>query len=212
MRFLLNQVSLSHRLTLCWIPGHSGISANEMADSLAKSASHSSLLPSLDFLTFFPTVLTTRFYRKLRYDQTLQFTSVLQSCSSDYSFLNFHIDYSLFPDRFSEVQFCRFRHLRGMTREYGAHFCGLSSALCNCRIPFSVDTADHFFCFCKFLHAERLTLSGVFADHHIPFSLSSILSLGASSFPSLPKALQCILASAIANFLHQAKSKGFLRF
>ena len=213
LRFVLNETAVRFPLSICWVPGHCGIYQNEMADSLAKDAVSSDIPPCLDILSYFPAIVTNRYFKKLKNECTINFLADLsRSGNPSYSCLSFKINYSLFSDRFSEVHFCRFRNSRGMTREYGFRFCGLDSDLCICQIPFTTDSAEHFFCFCKFLRAEIRQLEATFLNHNIPYSLQNILSLGFSFSRFIPKATQQALAIAISDFLHSARSKGFLSF
>src|SRR5690606_40011989 len=124
---------------------------NETTDHLAKQAL-SSIPTSLDLLAYLPKILINRIFKSIYY--TYQ-EFARSDTSNSYSWLTSSINYSYFPDRYSEVQLRRFRLGRGLTRVYAQRFLRFNTDLCNCQILLSVDDAAHFFLHCKFFAQER---------------------------------------------------------
>lgn len=156
-------------------------------------------------------MLVSRFYNYLQ--SAHQADATLETAAlPDYRFLQFSVNYNLFPSRFSEVHFCRFRLHRGTTKEYAARFLHILPDTCNCRIPIAIDNAEHFFIWCRFFAQARRALNSAFAALGVPFSIDNLLTLGSFSGLRLTTVHRQSLANAVSNFLHSAHQLNFLRF
>ncbi|XP_064469127.1 uncharacterized protein LOC135383688 [Ornithodoros turicata] len=168
---LLQALSPSHitEVVLTWIPGHCGLSPNELADNLAKISLSG---PIIDVLPPLPSITRAR-YRRL-----LELTA-LRSLPAR----NAHLSHAWQADRcvscHVEVLLTRLRCL-ALPLNFYLHRAGVS------RSPACVhcgqeETVEHFLLHCPLYDRSRLSyLAQPLARQGVPLSLDAILSFGAS--------------------------------
>ncbi|XP_064468016.1 uncharacterized protein LOC135378831 [Ornithodoros turicata] len=168
---LLQALSPSHitEVVLTWIPGHCGLSPNELADSLAKISLSG---PIIDVLPPLPSITPARYGRLLE-------LTALRSLQARYAHLSHAWQAGRCVSRHVEVLLTRLRCL-ALPLNFYLHRAGVS------RSPACVhcgqeETVEHFLLHCPLYDRSRLSyLAQPLARQGVPFSLDAILSFGAS--------------------------------
>ncbi|XP_064462600.1 uncharacterized protein LOC135373307 [Ornithodoros turicata] len=169
--------SFIHEIVLTWVPGHCGLPANEVADSLARAAVASTHLAVLPLI---PTVLYAMYKR---FDSLHRAAALQQQLRArpELAHLEFGWNPLLCGSRRMEVLLTRFR-CRVIQLNYYLHRIRRSvSPLC----PYCQqdETIEHFFLHCSRYSSQRAMFLAVpLRAHDVPLSASSILSFGRFHF------------------------------
>ncbi|XP_064470301.1 uncharacterized protein LOC135385055 [Ornithodoros turicata] len=168
---LLQALSPSHitEVVLTWIPGHCGLSPNELADNLAKISLSG---PIIDVLPPLPSITRAR-YRRL-----LELTA-LRSLPARYAHLSHAWQADRCVSRHVEVLLTRLRCL-ALPLNFYLHRAGVSHSPA-CAHCGQEETVEHFLLHCPLYDRSRLSyLAQPLARQGVPLSLDAILSFGAS--------------------------------
>lgn len=173
-------------VVLTWIPGHRGLSINELADNLAKASLTG---PFIDLLPLLPTVTRARYRRLLE-------LSGRRVPDPRYDHLSFAWNTDRCPSRRVEVLLTRLR-CHALPLNFYLHRAGThpSPACPHCGQD---ETTEHLLLHCRLYDRPRRNhLVLPFSRQGIPLSLSSLLSFGASHTEKwIPE-----VASSLAAFL-----------
>ena len=177
----LNSLGSSHKVTLHWVPGHSGIPGNERADELARTGSASKNPVNTPHLPLEMSTITRLVKGSLFKENKLRYSTLSLSSKGK-------IPLAKFLDRYKyKLMFKSGEHIRWMTwlltghspLAYFQNKCGNFEdpycEFCN-SVP---ETSEHFLCECTGYSAERMRHLGsgiISMDELIDFPIDSILA------------------------------------
>lgn len=156
-------------IVLTWVPGHSGLSVNEAADSLAKASLAG---PFIDLLPPLATITRARYKRLLE-------LSARRTPLPRYDHLSFPWQAALCASRRVEVLLTRLR-CHALPLNFYLHRAGVcpSPACAHCGQD---ETTEHLLLHCRLYDRLRFShFAQPLARQGIPLSLTSLLSFGAS--------------------------------
>lgn len=160
---LLQVHSEVRSITLIWVPAHTGIRENELADSLAKASLSKNLITSW----IAPEDLERQFTSEILH--TAEETWSWCKYATSYPERSFSLSYrKLLPNRESDVLFARLR-TRSLPTKAQLHKCRLSpSPMCNyCAVP---ETVDHLVLECSWHSVARSILRTNIGSDDFSFS------------------------------------------